>query len=84
MPPKPADLPLPPTPEEIAKKEADAQHMKEDSRHPVPDLMQWPWTQSQPHNQKTTMEVNMFLHETNEAADRLCIRACTYTTPDDA
>ena len=30
------------------------------------------------------MEVNMFLRETNEAADGLCIRACAYTTPDDA
>ena len=81
MPPKPAD---PLSPEELARREADNQRMKEDARHPIPDLTQRPWIQSQPRNPKTTMEVNMFLCETNEAADGLCIRACAYTPDDNA
>ena len=75
---------LPPTAKQIAEKDANVQHMKEDLRHPVPDLMQQPWTQSPPCNQKMTMEVNMFLCETSKAADGLCICACMYTTPNDA
>ena len=48
------------------------------------DLMQQPWTQSQPRNQQTTMEVNMFLCEANGAADGMCICTFAYTTPDNA
>ena len=71
-------------PADVAKKAATKQRIKEDSRHPVPDLTPRPWKQSQPRDQKTTMEVNMLLREVQEAADGLCIRACAFTEPDDA
>ena len=73
-----------PPPPRSAEDLANELRMKEDARHPVHDFTQRPWTQSQPRDQKLTMEVNMFLRESHEAADRLCIRTCAYTMPDDA
>ena len=84
MAPKLADAPPPPTPEELAQREADSQRMREDAKHPVDDLTGRPWTQSQPRNPKTTMEINMFLREIAAATDGLCIRATVYIADNDA
>ena len=67
-----------------AQKEADSQRMREDAKHTVDDLTSRPWTQSQPRNPKTTMEINMFLREIAAANDGLCIRATAYIADDNA
>ena len=79
-------MPLKDPPEDpaaVARRMAIEQRVCEEARYPVTELTARPWTQGQPRNQRTNMQVAMFLREVREAADGLCIRTCATIADDD-